>query len=105
MGFNAWLAQRRATWRPVQGSRAGMVFLFICLATFIGGGISTVQIDMSGLLQHPTPVSEDVLLTTALCLLCLGQMAMRTRFQLTARVLTGAVFPVLALFCYHRWAR
>ena len=105
MRLAGWLAQRRASWRPVEGTKAGLVFLFALLASLVGFGLSMVQVDRSGLLQQPTAASWDVLLTTAACLLCLGQIARRSRFQLTARVLSYAAFPVLALFLYLRWTR
>ncbi len=99
-----WVAGSHTQWQ-LPPSRGAIAFWLFLLMIFLSAGISLAQIDASGLLEHPTPVSWDLLGTAAPCLLCLGQIARRTRFHRAGRLLVYAVLPVLGLLLYLRWTR
>ena len=100
MGFAEWVQARRRSWHPVPATRAGLMPWFVLLGIVIVLGLGQLWNDLRGSFQHPPSIASDATLSLALCLLCLHQLALRTRFQLTARILLLATFALLAVWFF-----
>ncbi len=102
MSVQRWLQERRRSWKPVRTTRAGMLFWVGLLALFLV--LTVLEARLAFAPGSPRHVREGIVLNLGLILVCLSGIALRTRFQLTARLLSLSVFLVVGLFFYLRYA-